>query len=65
MMPDDDEIINWSISESEIIDPELWVSNETNIDWLEDIDNPGELEDNVYDEENDEESADVEFQVAD
>lgn len=65
MMPDDDEIINWSISESEIIDPELWVSNETNIDWLEDIDNPGELEDDVYDEENDEESADVEFQVAD
>lgn len=64
MMPNDDEIINWSISESEIIDPELWIDNETDVDWVEDVNDLDESDDNI-DSENDENFDDVEFEVTD
>ena len=64
MMPNDDEIINWSISESEIIDPELWIDNETDVDWVEDVNDLDESDDNI-DSENDEKFDDVEFEVTD
>ena len=64
MMPNDDEIINWSISESEIIDPELWMSDDVvDVNWVEDIENIDESENNIDVDENGGENVDVEFEV--
>lgn len=64
MMPNNDEIINWSIDESEIINPELWMTdNEVDVDWIEDIDDFDEFEDNIDENEYWGENTDVEFEV--
>ena len=66
MVPNDDEIINWSINESEIIDPELWMSDDVvDVNWVEDIENIDESENNIDVDENGGENVDVEFEVID
>lgn len=70
MMPNDEEIINWSVSELEVIRVDEWMVNNEWVDWQdlqEEIDEENqwwiEEEENIG--ENEDENVNVEFEVVD
>lgn len=68
MMPEDEEIIRWSVSESEIFDEELDNENEEwmieSDEWNENVQN--ENEKNSWDDVDDEEwDSEIQFEIVD
>ena len=70
MMPNDEEIINWSVSELEVIRVDEWMADNEGVDWQdlqEEVDEENqwwvEEDDNIG--ENEDENVNVEFEVVD